>query len=206
MARIAAWLSFALTALMIPITCEVATSFLTITATFWTPKISFGSFSTAYFPPASCASVEKTLMQKTFFWSSAWYVRPVAMLRYLSFVSLYTCFIPRNPSSRFLDSGQAPREKLFGRCAEFCSRLESQRVFRWYFLASAFRTAIASTSKNGVAFDNAYPSAARRRLASSHQPCAVFGSFVWWYAVWSISPMYSGYALIFPLRSAVWMI
>ena len=45
----------------------MATLFFTITATFWTPKISFGSVSTVYFPDASCASVEKTLMQKTFF-------------------------------------------------------------------------------------------------------------------------------------------
>src|SRR5581483_5317067 len=46
---------------------DASSLFDTSGATFCTPKMSFGSLRTTYLPLASCGSVEKTSMQKTFF-------------------------------------------------------------------------------------------------------------------------------------------
>jgi len=54
------------------------------------------------------------------------------------------------------------------------------------------RTAIASTSKNGVGLRTVMPRALFSFTASCHQPLAVFGRVVLWKTVWSISPTYSG--------------
>ena len=69
-ATIASWVSVAYTAFTVVVNFEpsaVTTLVDTIGATFCTPKISFGSLRTTYLPLASCGSVEKTSIEKTFF-------------------------------------------------------------------------------------------------------------------------------------------
>ena len=49
------------------------------------------------------------------------------------------------------------------------------------------------------------PLVASSFFASRYVAAAVFGESVWWKTSWTITPVYSGYMLILPLVSEVWI-
>ena len=66
-------------------------------------------------------------------------------------------------------------------------------------------TATTSVSKNGVGFSTVKPFAASSFFASAYVAFAVFADDVWWKTSCTITPVYSGYKLILPLVSDVWI-
>ena len=114
-ARIAACVSFALTAFIVLLKSaafepSAVRSLLDASgATFWTPKMSFGSLRTTYFPLASCGRREdvdagdllliERLVRQALVEGHVFHLRQAV-----------TFFMPRKPSSRSLNSGLAPTE------------------------------------------------------------------------------------------------
>src|SRR4051794_11839825 len=110
----------------------------------------------------------------------------------------YAVLYPAKHVLRISQSGKPPNLKL----AAF---LRSAIDFSPYFFAVAFVTATTSVSENGVAFSRVKPRLRSSCFARLYVAVAELPDFGRWKTTWTMTPVYSGYMLILPLWSAVWI-
>src|SRR3954451_20333825 len=109
--RIASVVNFALTALSVSANsgpCWSSTFLETTGATFWKPKMNFGSLSTTYLPRCSWPSVVKTSAVSMRPLSSALYCRPMESGLKSKLLRPYSSLSPTRPEKRVRNSGGAP--------------------------------------------------------------------------------------------------